>query len=327
MNSKIGVWEIGSSKRSGPRRLVEQEIDFERDLEDWICNDPGLIGSGLVIIGRQVSVESGTIDLLAIDPLGRIAIIEIKRSSIDRKTLVQALDYAESIARMDGDLLIEKCANYLKNASTTLPNLLRDRNATHQVDVDQREVILYLVGTGGAPRLERLAAFLNKTITSYIVLFDVFRQSAGKTILARELHEIGQEDTSPNQEERGLVELCRQAKALGVGKEFQMLCDAALNLGLYANIRRTRDSRRASSVMFAPSQMKSRMAFTFWIKRKNGTHRVWLDPEVFSEYFPVSTRAARQILSIEGDNYLGKKAIAKLAASINRLAKAVAKKY
>ena len=72
----IGLWQIAEA---GPARLVVASVAAERDLEDWIERDPALLERGLVIVGRQLRLEGGPLDLLTLDPQGRWVLIEIKR--------------------------------------------------------------------------------------------------------------------------------------------------------------------------------------------------------------------------------------------------------
>jgi RecB family endonuclease NucS len=40
-----------------------------------------------VVVGRQIDLEGGRLDLLAIDPQGRWTIIEIKRGTLRREAI------------------------------------------------------------------------------------------------------------------------------------------------------------------------------------------------------------------------------------------------
>jgi hypothetical protein len=50
--SKIGLWNLKNGK---PKRLDESSIQFEKNLEDWIVNDPNFLREGLTIIGVTVN--------------------------------------------------------------------------------------------------------------------------------------------------------------------------------------------------------------------------------------------------------------------------------
>lgn len=91
-----------------PRRLERSHIALEKHLEDWIANDVTLIAEGLTLVGRQVAIDDGRLDLLAIDSQDRWVVIEIKPGLLDAYALTQALYYASSIARLSGNELLEK---------------------------------------------------------------------------------------------------------------------------------------------------------------------------------------------------------------------------
>ena len=109
----VGIWKIDNN---APVRLAKSNISLERDFEDWISADPSLLQEGLTIVGRQLRVAGGIIDLLALDIQGRWVVIELKRSQLRRDVLIQSIDYASSIATMDDaelrDLLFAKLTDY-----------------------------------------------------------------------------------------------------------------------------------------------------------------------------------------------------------------------
>src|SRR5690242_4937243 len=101
----IGLWGVGEA---GPEKLSTGTIDPERRLEEWIERDPGLLDSGLVVVGRQMRLDAGPLDLLAIDPQGRWVIVEIKRGAVRRDAIAQVLDYASCLATMPYEQLAGK---------------------------------------------------------------------------------------------------------------------------------------------------------------------------------------------------------------------------
>ena len=76
---KVGLWQIGEN---GPVKIRESQVNIEKDLEDWIEANPSLIRSDLKIVARQLLVEGGYLDLLALDPQGRWVVVEIKRGEL-----------------------------------------------------------------------------------------------------------------------------------------------------------------------------------------------------------------------------------------------------
>ena len=94
---KLGIWQVANDTLT---RVTEAHVELERHLEDWISADPALLQEGLVVVGRQIQLECGRLDLLALDPQGRWAVIEIKRGALDRKTVAQVVDYAACLAEL-----------------------------------------------------------------------------------------------------------------------------------------------------------------------------------------------------------------------------------
>ena len=95
MSTEMAIWRIDEGEKAQPLSLGG--IDFENKLENVIENDPSTIDPNLLVIGRQVRTDGGPIDLLAIDPEGRLVVIELKRNKTSREVIAQALDYGSSL--------------------------------------------------------------------------------------------------------------------------------------------------------------------------------------------------------------------------------------
>ncbi|MDP7168131.1 MAG: endonuclease NucS [Nitrospinota bacterium] len=144
---QIGLWQISDN---GPKRLGSGDVSLEKHLEDWIENDPSLLLGGLKIIGRQIYVEAGPLDLLALDHQGRWVLIEIKKGMVRRETVAQAIDYASCIEEMPFTELSDKVSDNLKKSGETknLEEILKERIGTNDPPDEEREVEIYVVGTG-----------------------------------------------------------------------------------------------------------------------------------------------------------------------------------
>ena len=94
MTLESKVWRVDSDRL---KQLEPSRLDEERRLEDWLCHDVGLLSDKLLVIGRQIVVSGGTIDLLAVDEEANLVIVELKRDRTARDVVAQTLDYASSI--------------------------------------------------------------------------------------------------------------------------------------------------------------------------------------------------------------------------------------
>jgi len=289
---KIGLWQIIDGV--SPSKIQESSIDLERHLEGWIETDPDLLQLGLTIIGRQVKVEGGIIDLLAMDTIGRLVVIEVKRGMLRRETIAQIIDYASSIATMSKEELFKIIDDYLVNHGNSLQNLLEERRAQELFDSESKELFLFVVGTGKAPGLERMVLYLSDKFQMPISLvsFDIFELKDGQQILAREITEPNIPDTIYT-ESISIDQLYQQADQEGIGKEFRALYEVAVKNKLYPRIYK-------HSIMYTPPNNRSRMLYTVWAKRMTNGMKGYVSPKAFAEFYPVSEEKALEMFGKEG---------------------------
>ena len=93
---EIGLWH--AIRGAQPTRLLPEGIPSEKDLENWIFEDPTLLSSSLVRVRRQVPLGGKYMDLLAIEEPGVWVVCELKKTPLYRDSLAQAIDY---VARLD----------------------------------------------------------------------------------------------------------------------------------------------------------------------------------------------------------------------------------
>jgi len=69
----------------------------EADIEEWIIETPSILGEDLLVVASQYAKFDRTAerpDVLALDPDGKLVVIELKRDSADKTTDLQAIKYA-----------------------------------------------------------------------------------------------------------------------------------------------------------------------------------------------------------------------------------------
>ena len=175
-----------------------EEVEFkgehsEQTMESWLESNPDCIveDGGLLIIGRQVTTNLGTsIDLLALDREGNVAVLELKRHKTPRDTLAQALEYASFAASLDSDHLEEIFRNYIGDESASLAGEHRaffDLDETEAVSFnkDQRIVI---VASDITPAIRQTAMFLRqKSLRVTCLEFSYFRTNSGERLLSTDI--------------------------------------------------------------------------------------------------------------------------------------------
>lgn len=114
MPIEMGVWRIDGER---PQRLPASTLPTEAMLEDFLEKDPALLGTALLIIGRQVRTPYNKyIDLLAIDGDGNLHVLELKREKTPREVVAQILDYGSWVSTLSRDDVLEIANDYLRDS-------------------------------------------------------------------------------------------------------------------------------------------------------------------------------------------------------------------
>jgi hypothetical protein len=94
---------------------------LEKDLENWLANKPWLLlpNEELLVIARSVAGQSMA-DVLALDALGRLVIVEIKRHLSDRTVVGQLLEYAARLRNASFEELQDHARRYKNEADFDL---------------------------------------------------------------------------------------------------------------------------------------------------------------------------------------------------------------
>jgi Holliday junction resolvase-like predicted endonuclease len=285
----LSVWHI---KEEGPVELPPASINLEKDLEGWIEKDPALLQRGLTIVGRQFHTEGGPIDLLGLDPQGRWCVIELKAGQVLREAIAQAIDYASCIASMPAENLRARVDSYLKHHGRSADKLADSYPGVFAESDTARDVMIFAVGAGPVPGLERMIDFMagqhNFPITG--IYYQVLEPNKGERILIRELTEADAQPKTGGQ----VNGLLRIADSKGTGAPIRLAMACTEELGLYSRIWK-------SSIMFAPPSHHGRCLFTLWVDpTKDGKIKAWIGPEVFPDFFNVTLEEAKEALGASG---------------------------
>ena len=118
----MALWKITDK---GPSKVKETKFKeaklLEEHLENWIAADASILGEPLLIFGRQVIIPDtkDRLDLLAIDPQGRITIIELKRGQLKDPVDIQSLRYASYLSKWRFQDFENLARNYLDRTGDT----------------------------------------------------------------------------------------------------------------------------------------------------------------------------------------------------------------
>src|ERR1017187_3496104 len=97
MPLELGVWRIDQ----GLVALKATGLDLESRLEDLLDQDITIANPGWFVIGRQVETGFGPrADLLAIDAVGNLVLLELKRNQTPRDVIAQVLEYGAWVVQL-----------------------------------------------------------------------------------------------------------------------------------------------------------------------------------------------------------------------------------
>ena len=208
---EVKLWELAGTQARplGSNNQLKSEHSFENTLVE----NPNLLIDGLTLVGRQTPTEGGPLDLLGVDPDGKLVVFELKRGTLSREAVAQIIDYASDLDNLDLDALadhiseksgahgIEEIANFQEWYSENFGDL-----------ESLKPLRLFLVGLGADDRTERMVRFLaqNSGMDISMLTFHAFDYD-GKTILAKqvEVEAAAEPDRRPRRGRRTGAEYMR----------------------------------------------------------------------------------------------------------------------
>lgn len=159
------------------QRFPSQVGLLEKDIENWIAENPHILfGDEVLIVAQSVSGQPMA-DVLALDSQGRLIVVEIKRGTSNRDAIGQLLEYA---ADMD-DLGYEGLNQYAqKHANFEHPDLYEafldftDREDFPKEDLGDKQLV-FIVAPESDRRLENIVEWLQaRDVPIELVSFSVF---------------------------------------------------------------------------------------------------------------------------------------------------------
>ncbi len=187
MSIEVGIWRI--DEESKPVLLTG--MDLEKRLQDILADDISLIGQDLLVIGREVLTPSdGRIDILAINALGNLVVIELKRDRTPRDVVAQVLDYASWVRELDAEDIQRTFVDYQTRFGTTsapqgVTQALRDAFGKPPTELNSSHQMVIVAGALD-PATERIVGYLRDEheVDINVALFRAF-EDGGRQYLTR----------------------------------------------------------------------------------------------------------------------------------------------
>lgn len=185
----IKLWKL-DGKQTTPLDSNSQ-WESESLFEDTLVENPDLLIDRLTLVGRQTPTEGGgRLDLLGVDPKGKLVVFELKRGRLSRDAVAQIIDYASFLDNMDLDALADRISKESGNHGIDKIENFREwyRESFDELELESLKPLrMFLVGLGADHQTERMVRFLaqNSKMDISLLTFHAFDYN-GKTILAKQ---------------------------------------------------------------------------------------------------------------------------------------------
>ncbi|WP_026400774.1 endonuclease NucS domain-containing protein [Actinomadura rifamycini] len=184
MSLEIGLWRVDGA----PERVALSSMPLEARLEELIEADPGILGTPLLLIGRQVRTEYGKfIDLLGLDAEGTLHILELKRDRTPREVVAQLLDYGSWVQDLSNEDIREIFAEYIRasGAGRDLDQAFAERFGASPPEALNTAHTLTVVAGEVDASTERIVTYLARRNVPINVMFFRYFEDQGRKYLAR----------------------------------------------------------------------------------------------------------------------------------------------
>ena len=281
--SEIGLWH--AMEKSQPTRLLAEALPSEKDLENWIFDDPTLLSPSLHRVRRQVPLGLKLMDILAIEEPGIWVVCELKKTDLYRDSLTQAIDYVARLDRLSLEEL-ESLVNQVNNTHRSETRKLINKALDREKNGEERSIRIVLAGVGVREDLQVMIDFLNSKYEFPISICTFSAVSAPGDdqgiILMRDISDDTQNEIQENQ---GSAEYAD--RLLGVRNHFKSPLQAAI-FDEFSKIFSEQTNLFVrpwkKSIMIAPHQHHGRYLAYFTANR--GGVKAMVGTEAILEFFP-----------------------------------------
>ena len=281
--SEVGLWHAVQGGQ--PTRLMTDSIPTEKDLENWIFEDPTLLSPTLHRVRRQVPLGGKFMDLLAIEEPGVWVVCELKKTKLYRDSFSQAIDYVTRFELLDINELI-KLVEVESPRHSAITRTLIEKAIDRESNGEERNIRSILVGNEVKEDLKHMVNLLSNKYSFPISVCSFSAVSAPGDdqgiILMRDVSEDSDFEIDTPQEfadHNSRIEGVRQFFLQGNREEIFSTLTSVFSAEAKLFIRPWK-----KSIMIAPHQHHGRY-LAYFTSGKNGV-RAMFARDAILEFFP-----------------------------------------
>lgn len=150
------------------------EVDFarlglreRRDIQEWVAANPSILGEDLLIIRKEFSGFDRTgerLDLLALDPEGKVVVIELKRDDTGADVHWQAIKYASYFQHTKAEAIIPMLAAYQNVSEPEAANRILQHLQADDLSALNHAQRIIIASHRFAPEVTSAALWLNGNV-------------------------------------------------------------------------------------------------------------------------------------------------------------------
>ena len=186
---ELKIWSVDNDGNAKVTPLgTTAQTESEGLLEDILMRNPDMLAEGLKLIGRQTRTTGGPLDLLGVEPDGRLSVFELKRGTLSREAVAQVIDYSSDLEAMDTGTLYRHIAEESGNLGIQkIDDFEEWYRENYADDASLTPLRMVLVGLGVDQTTERMVNYLARSgVDISFLTFHCFEQD-GKTLFARQV--------------------------------------------------------------------------------------------------------------------------------------------
>lgn len=312
--AEIGLWH--AMRGVQPTRLLEESIPLEKDLEDWIFEDPTLISPSLHRVRRQVPLGGKLMDLLAIEEPGVWVVCELKKTPLYRDSIAQAFDYVTRLDLLNREEF-HSLVNNVKLLHSEQTQKLINKALDREANGEERDIRVVLAGVGVREDLQHMVNYLSNRYSFPISICTFSAVSTPGDDLGIILMRDISEDSSTEDLE-GQASVDYEDRLQSVKQYFRN----SLQLSIFDELCNVFQAQSnffvrpwKKSIMIAPHQHHGRY-LAYFTSNRDGV-RAMVSTEAILEFFPDADVAGitPEMMDIHFDNLL---AAQEWAASVSQ---------
>ena len=136
-----------------------------QDIQEWVAANPAILGDGLLVVGKEFSGFDRTnerLDLLAVDQLGTLVVIELKRDDSGADVHWQAIKYASYLRGATGTQIVAMLAKHEEVSEDEAEERLRRHLGADELSGLNHDQRIILASHRFAPEVTSAVLWLNE---------------------------------------------------------------------------------------------------------------------------------------------------------------------